>query len=42
MEEDARNKAEAANATYRYHLSNTNKTRHDYYEVHLPQMITVI
>jgi hypothetical protein len=42
MEEDARNKAEAANATYRHHLSTTNKTRHEYYEEHLPRMITVI
>lgn len=42
MEEDARNKAEAANATYKQHLNSTNATRHDYYEVHLPRMITVI
>ncbi|CAB5133239.1 unnamed protein product [Rhizophagus irregularis] len=40
MEEDARNKAEAANATYKQHLNSTNATRHDYYEVHLPRMIT--
>jgi hypothetical protein len=42
MEEDARNKAEAANATYKQHLNATNATRHEYYEVHLPRMITVI
>ncbi|RIA82502.1 Rho GTPase activation protein [Glomus cerebriforme] len=42
MEEDARNKAEAANATYRHHLTTTNATRHDYYEVHLPRMITTL
>jgi hypothetical protein len=42
MEEDARIKAENANATYRQHLTATNATRHRYYEVHLPEMITVI
>ena len=42
MEEDARNKAEAANASYKQHLFATNTTRHEYYEIHLPRMITVI
>ncbi|GES88458.1 RhoGAP-domain-containing protein [Rhizophagus clarus] len=42
MEEDARNKAEAANTTYKLHLTATNATRHDYYEKHLPRMITTL
>ncbi|CAG8549725.1 4232_t:CDS:10 [Paraglomus occultum] len=40
QEEDARQKAATANENYKLHLSNTNALRNEYYNVHLPQMIT--
>ncbi|CAI2176178.1 15309_t:CDS:10, partial [Funneliformis geosporum] len=42
MEEDARNKAEAANATYKQQLLAANTARHDYYDVQLPSIITTL
>ncbi|CAG8504023.1 29154_t:CDS:10 [Gigaspora margarita] len=42
MEEDARNKAATANDTYKHHLSITNAARHEYYDIHLPRMVTAL
>ncbi|KAG9288682.1 hypothetical protein G9A89_004301 [Geosiphon pyriformis] len=42
MEEEASKKAAAANENYKSHLLNTNTTRHDYYNVRLPRMITAL
>ncbi|CAG8575975.1 4612_t:CDS:10 [Paraglomus brasilianum] len=40
QEEDARQKAATANENYKLQLSNTNSLRNEYYNVHLPRMIT--
>ncbi|CAG8585031.1 4608_t:CDS:10, partial [Ambispora gerdemannii] len=42
MEEEASKKAALANENYKSQLSYTNATRHDYYNVHLPRMITAL
>ncbi|CAG8618131.1 12011_t:CDS:10, partial [Dentiscutata heterogama] len=42
MEEDARNKAATANDTYKHHLSITNAARHEYFDIHLPRMVTAL
>jgi hypothetical protein len=41
QEEEARVKAAGANKNYKTLLASTNAARHDYYDVHLPRMITV-
>ncbi|CAH1765344.1 14943_t:CDS:10, partial [Entrophospora sp. SA101] len=40
MEEDARNKAAAANRYYKSQLSGANLMRNEYYNIHLPRIIT--
>ncbi|CAG8574261.1 9732_t:CDS:10, partial [Acaulospora colombiana] len=42
LEEDARNKAAIADDSYKYQLSLANTARHEYYDIHLPRIITAL